>query len=787
MIIMKEHNIKLSIIVPVYNVKDYLNDCLRSLAEQSIQNVEFIIIDDGSTDGSSEICDQWSVRDNRFKVIHQENKGTLLARKIGIEQSIGEKIIFLDGDDILAQNAIHDIFELINKCNADIIQFSSKPFNCININQYRKFKKYLKTNNKKIYKNTNIAKEIFKENTIIWNLWNKIYSSHILKQSNCFIYNYKCISATDLFHSFFISYYAKSLCSYKTRPLYLYRLNTGISTKKQSLNTFRNHLQHIKTISYLKLFLQQVNASNEWYEYLDIVKKYLYSTLVYNLSTLPRKDFPEAFKFFYEKYNVIEALPLFEKYFIERQNELADAYINLHKNRYSFSITRSESTKTVGVFYRRYYNGGIERVISIHILLFIKLGFRIVLFTEEINKEYEYFLPESVIRVQLPVSYTQERADVFLSAIKKYNISTICHHATSSLLLIFDMIFLHKIGIYTVLIAHEMTDFSIAQNIKYSFDRTTVYKLADLVVTLSLSEENFYQQCGINARYVPNPMLHINKLDILPISQRKATVLWLGRLENKQKNYKDALKIFKIIKKKNKNVTCYLVGSGGLKDYIYVKLYIRFFNLKGKIIHIPYSKDVERFYKKASVHLVTSSFETFPMVIAEGKMYGLPLVTYELLNVELLKDGKGFVCIERHNILEAAEAVLNILNDKKYADKLSKEAHESLEPFLHFNQAQTWSEILNNPSKQYTKVTENNANNMSLFWRDLLSMYHEGLASRPTARQQIKLTLKAIIALLLPSGTQRRSFVVKIYRFIKVYLKTRYSIVVNYLYSHIKQ
>ena len=70
----KEKNIKLSIIVSVYNVKEYLEDCLRSLSEQNIQNVEFIIVDDGSTDGSSEICDHWGLYDKRFTIIHQENK-----------------------------------------------------------------------------------------------------------------------------------------------------------------------------------------------------------------------------------------------------------------------------------------------------------------------------------------------------------------------------------------------------------------------------------------------------------------------------------------------------------------------------------------------------------------------------------------------------------------------------------------------------------------------------------------------------------------------------------------
>ena len=88
-----------SIIVPVYNVKDYLNECVESIVNQSYTALEIILVDDGSTDGSAEICDNWLKRDSRIRVIHKENGGLSDARNAGMSIATGEYVGFVDGDD----------------------------------------------------------------------------------------------------------------------------------------------------------------------------------------------------------------------------------------------------------------------------------------------------------------------------------------------------------------------------------------------------------------------------------------------------------------------------------------------------------------------------------------------------------------------------------------------------------------------------------------------------------------------------------------------------------------
>lgn len=107
---------RFSIVVPVYNVRDYLAECLDSIKHQNYQDYEVIIIDDGSTDGGSDICDQYNKYDN-FSVYHQENMGLSKTRNRGIELARGEYIIFIDSDDIILQDSLKNLNSLLLATN----------------------------------------------------------------------------------------------------------------------------------------------------------------------------------------------------------------------------------------------------------------------------------------------------------------------------------------------------------------------------------------------------------------------------------------------------------------------------------------------------------------------------------------------------------------------------------------------------------------------------------------------------------------------------------------------
>ncbi|WP_346676746.1 glycosyltransferase family 2 protein [Erysipelatoclostridium sp. An173] len=132
-------NILVSVIVPIYNVEDYLEKCVNSIINQTYKNLEIILVDDGSTDKSSEICDSFALKDNRIKVVHKVNGGLSDARNAGIDIANGTYYSFIDSDDYISENTIESLLKCALDASSEIaicniIKFNKKgiesPFYC---------------------------------------------------------------------------------------------------------------------------------------------------------------------------------------------------------------------------------------------------------------------------------------------------------------------------------------------------------------------------------------------------------------------------------------------------------------------------------------------------------------------------------------------------------------------------------------------------------------------------------------------------------------------------------
>lgn len=120
---------KVSIIVPIYNVEKYIHKCINSLINQTYKNLEIILVDDGSPDNCGYICDEYARRDSRIKVIHKKNGGLSNARNKGVEIATGDYVMYLDSDDYLELTACEELNNIIQKTQADIVCFNLKKVN----------------------------------------------------------------------------------------------------------------------------------------------------------------------------------------------------------------------------------------------------------------------------------------------------------------------------------------------------------------------------------------------------------------------------------------------------------------------------------------------------------------------------------------------------------------------------------------------------------------------------------------------------------------------------------
>src|SRR5690625_2396860 len=115
-----KRNTKISIIVPVYNVEAHIGKCLDSILNQTITNIEVIVVNDGSTDQSGLICDEYAKRDKRIKVIHLNKAGVSVARNVGVKKATGDFIGFVDGDDYIAHDMYKKLYEACIQTKSDI-------------------------------------------------------------------------------------------------------------------------------------------------------------------------------------------------------------------------------------------------------------------------------------------------------------------------------------------------------------------------------------------------------------------------------------------------------------------------------------------------------------------------------------------------------------------------------------------------------------------------------------------------------------------------------------------
>lgn len=229
----------LSIITPVYNVEHWLPVCIDSILSQSFEDWELILVDDGSSDGSGAICDEYKEKDSRIRVIHQENSGVSKARNIALEIANGKYITFVDSDDVIKDldTFLANIKILELKNDIDILQFPlmwSDSKQCI-----RKTATY--------YDKNSIITELFKFE-ITGYLWGKIYKAQLFKNARCpegISFAEDTVTLLEL-----LRHVDKIHLSDRGCYLYMMRENSAVHTfnSKKCLDLFQMSMKFIDTI-----------------------------------------------------------------------------------------------------------------------------------------------------------------------------------------------------------------------------------------------------------------------------------------------------------------------------------------------------------------------------------------------------------------------------------------------------------------------------------------------------------------------------------------------------------
>ena len=663
--------IAVSVLVPVYNTADTLARCLRSLADQTLRNIEIICVDDGSDERTKAKLSLLAAEDPRIRVFtHEQNRGSMAARKTGLENARGAYVMFLDSDDEFTPDACEKAYAAIRSARADVAFFGTRPVYAAGVSEEEKhfFDRFSRSYCAPLY-GTAIFEKIFsadEPNRIGWTVWNKIYAAPLLQKVLPWIPEERAVMSEDFFINFIALYYARSSAGIEDK-LVRYSFGEGISTSPAwKPGKYRDYCAEGFVYRALQKFVDANGLGGSLYEE-SLLHWARQRARV--CAQLYKTQCPPG-----ERAAMLEAFlrgfsPALAAYGLAACFE-GEAYAPAEEAARLAAIPCARrEIRRVGFFYHRIHNGGVERVLSELIPRFIAWGYETVLFVEETDRD-DYPVPDACEVVLLPPSRGVGAEGFFAHAralcreLEERGADVLLYQATTSPWFFYDLLAARLSGVPVVASLHELVSLPLRWKNTRALYAARQYALrcADGVQTLVRSDEAYLRAFGCNVHTVPNPAPA--PAEEIAHGGEKA-VLWIGRLDPAQKRPEQAILIMEQVVKAVPDARLYLVGRG--EDVAVerrCRALIRARGLRKNVRMCGFSRLPDEYYRKASVLLMTSAYEVWGMVLSEAMAQGLPIVSYDMPYLEILKNNGGCAIVPQEDIAGAAAAIVRILQDE---------------------------------------------------------------------------------------------------------------------------
>lgn len=260
--------IDVSIIVPVYNVEKWIKECLESLINQTYCDYEIILINDGSTDDSGKICDQFATINPSVQVLHQINQGVSVARNKGLSCAKGKYVVFVDPDDIVSKKYLEILVTTIESSNSEMVI----------TNYCSNYEKFLFSNVEKVkakeIKSEDILEHILDGKSYDGYLWNRIFVRSIIND-NYILFNKNIIIWEDLY---FVIEYLRCIkkCVYIDYVLYFYRQRIDSAVSSTSIEKLNSKIKVCRELMNMDIYKKSIFYNNSTYLYVIYLTEYGY-------------------------------------------------------------------------------------------------------------------------------------------------------------------------------------------------------------------------------------------------------------------------------------------------------------------------------------------------------------------------------------------------------------------------------------------------------------------------------------------------------------------------------
>lgn len=712
-----------SVVMIAYNVEKTLARTMDSLVGQAMREIEILCVDDGSTDATAEIVQDYARRDGRIRLLrHEKNSGLIAARHTGIMRARGKYVMLVDAGDELMENACERLYREIERQAVDVIQFGAvtRPEAGVTLTegQERWMENWFHAPGAALFHRKLTPEKLmrlcFVDRLCPYNVWNKIYRRDVLRQALSQYAGERVLMAEDVLLCFMVLCCARSCGMCDEKP-YVYYVGGGMSTaEKVTDQRIERAAEEYQVYSLARKWMKNTSVSEEDVRpALESIRRHIRGDVLANFLAVAS---PEQRKRVYPllaRYYPTEDMAEDIAQYVFREHLFPPEKLAACLRGYPPFCDYSAigTVKTVGMYYHRMYNGGTERVIAQLTPILQSLGYRVVVITREPENEKDYPLLDGTVRVCVNAGPGKEaeRIEAFRRIIREQKIDAMIYHAPVAETLDCDCFAIKSMAIPLVLYVHMFSCVPFEWGNAAWANQRDRYALFDKVVTITSVDCAWWQALGFETVQVPNP-LTLAPESTVPAALDGHSCLWCGRLEAGQKQYWDAFEIAKLVHAQIPDFCLDVVGATETQEEMdRILAYIEQNDMGGYVRLHGFQADVVPFYQRASVFLLTSSWEGFGLTIMESKVCGLPLVAYELPNVDAIREPKGAMIVPQRAIHAAAECIVTLLKDDSLRRDMGQQARQSVEEIYRDGLEPVWREIMDHlldPRKEETPISQ---------------------------------------------------------------------------------
>ena len=657
--------IKVSVIIPVYNVDAYLRQCLDSVVNQTLKDIEVICVDDGSTDGSAAILAEYAARDGRIRVIRQENRGTFAARKRAVAETTGDYLCFVDPDDGIKPTFCETLLATAEKGNWDIVQCGVELLEMRERTKERRGVSERYFNPHAPDYDGDLLTAAYLDRRIGWNLIFRLFRGDLARRAFAEMPDGLAINETDALAFYFIARAARTFHRISER-LYVYRYGDGISTRTSyTLDDYTRTLGKFDVLAAMPFKDEPA--------YRAMADRMLDNSFKSAVARIRTDERGEAWRRLEAKVGA-EA---FLDYLAGRFGSNAEPMIDMLDGARFPARSDARPIRRIGIHYFRLSRGGVQRVM-LHVAETLRtLGYEVVLLLEEPPDETAFEMPDGLRFVMVPRSIggkatpARERIARMSAVLREEKVDLFYTHAYASPMLVWDLLVCKRL-LRIPTVVHYHAAFTAPMHYRIAPQafalQDKILRMVDRVIALSELDAAYFRTREIVAHALPNPMPEAcaQVLDAPLLGGRDNEILWCGR-DSWEKHPEDARRIFSLVRKEVKNARLVML-TGQDTD--------------------PYSA-----FRRASIFLNTSESEGFSMVSLEALAHGVPIVSYELGNLDLYRNNPAVVQVPQGDCVKAAKAIVALLRSGGLSE-LREKARASVGWVRDFDHAGFWRDFL---------------------------------------------------------------------------------------------